>query len=203
MFSGIVETFGVIEMLSFAEDCLNLSISPVNKFHDLKVGDSIAINGVCLTITDITSKNFNVTVVPETLRKTNLKELSIGSLINLERSIKINDRIHGHCVQGHIDGVGKIIGILQDGKSALLLKIAMPKFLSKYIVKKGYIALDGMSITVIEAERDWFSITLIPHTIKSTIAHKYQLGALINIEVDILSKYIEKLLVENSHASTV
>lgn len=199
MFNGIVETMGVVKKLLFKDDCLKLSISSMNKFHDLKVGDSIAVNGICLTITDITDKNFNVTVVPETLRKSNLKELSTGSLVNLERSIKINDRINGHCVQGHSDGVGKIIDIIQDGKNALVVKISIPKSLKKYIVTKGYIALDGMSITVIETEKDWISITLIPHTTQSTISHQYQLGSLINIEVDIFGKYIEKILGENKH----
>lgn len=201
MFNGIVETIGMIEKLSSEEDCLKLNISPMDDFSDLKIGDSISVNGICLTITDITNKNFNVTVVPETLRKSNLNELQIKSLVNLERSIKVNDRIHGHSVQGHSDGVGKIIDIIQDGKNALLLKIEIPKSLKKYVVKKGYVALDGMSITIIEATNNWISIALIPHTIKSTIAHQYQLNSLINIEVDILGKYIEKILTENQHAS--
>ena len=200
MFNGIVETIGRIESLTLQKDCLHLSIAPFNELNDLKIGDSIAVNGICLTITDLTKTHFNVTVVPETLRKSNLIELSEKSLVNLERSMQITHRISGHYVQGHSDGVGEIIEMVQDGQDASLLKIAIPQSIQKYIVKKGYIALDGMSITVIEAEQDWISITLIPHTKKATIAHQYQLGSLINIEVDIFGKYIEKIFVENRHA---
>lgn len=200
MFNGIVETIGIIETFFFEEDCLKLSILPTNEFHSLKIGESIAVNGICLTITNIINKNFNVTVVPETLRKSNLIKLSSGSSVNLERSMKINDRIHGHYVQGHIDGTGKIVDIVQDGKNAILIKISIPAHLRKYIVEKGYIAVDGMSITVVELKQDWISITLIPHTRNSTIANNYQVGSLINIEVDIFGKYIEKIILENKYA---
>jgi len=201
MFNGIVETIGIVNSLSLEKDCLKMRISPTDELNDLKVGDSIAVNGICLTITDFTGQHFHVTVVPETLRKSNLIELATGSLVNLERSIKYNHRISGHYVQGHSDGVGEVIEITQDGQNALLLKIAIPESINKYIVKKGYIALDGMSITVIEAESNWISITLIPHTTKSTIAHQYKLNSLINIEVDIFGKYIEKIMGENKYAS--
>lgn len=203
MFNGIVETIGSVTALSLEKDCLQLRITPHIELDDLKIGDSISVNGICLTITDLSPKYFDVTVVPETLRKSNLIELATGSLVNLERSIKYNHRISGHYVQGHSDGVGEIIELAQDGQNALLLKIAIPSSITKYIVKKGYIALDGMSITVIEAEPTWISITLIPHTAKSTIAHQYKLGSLINIEVDIFGKYIEKIVAENRYASAV
>ena len=201
MFSGIVETIGRVKQLYFKNDCLNLCIYPHHILSDLKIGDSIAINGVCLTITALSDNNFYVTVVPETLRKTNLKNLSIKSRVNLERSIKITDRIHGHFVQGHIDSVGEIIEIIQDSIDAFLIKIKIPPSLQRYIVKKGYISLDGMSITIIESLEDWLSITLIPHTKEITIADGYRVGSLINIEVDILGKYIEKIFMEHNHAS--
>lgn len=194
MFNGIIETIGKIETLSYESDCLHLTIAPDDFFSDIKIGDSIAVNGICLTITKFTDKNFNVTIVPETCRKSNLTESELGSIVNLERSMKINDRIHGHYVQGHSDGVGKIIDMTKDGDSALLLKITIPASIQKYVVRKGYVALDGMSITIIEAQDDWITITLIPHTINATIAKEYQIGTVINIEVDILGKYIEKIL---------
>ncbi|TAK74986.1 MAG: riboflavin synthase [Gammaproteobacteria bacterium] len=188
MFSGIVETVGLVNSLTYSLDDIKLTITPCEYFSDLKVGDSIAINGVCLTITDLQGETFNVTAVPETLRRSNLQHLSIDCLVNLERAIKANDRIGGHYVQGHVDDMGEIIEI-----KAQIFKISVPSNLTKYIVNKGYIALDGMSITVIEANEKWFSVTLIPHTKKVSIAAHYQLGTKINIEVDILGKHIEKL----------
>jgi riboflavin synthase len=202
MFNGIVETVGIVLDLFEKEDCIYLCISKHPAFNDLKIGDSIAVNGICLTITDISHDNFKVTVVPETIRKTNLKTLVIGSPVNLERSLKVTDRIHGHYLQGHVDAVSQIIEMIDEGKDARLVKISVPDHLRKYIIKKGYIALDGMSITVIDAKDDWISITLIPHTINSTIAKAYQVGSLINTEVDIFGKYIEKIFGEIKHAST-
>ena len=194
MFSGIVETIGVINYMNTSNDCLHLTITPQIPFADTKVGDSISINGVCLTVTSFTSDNFNVTVVPETLRLTNLNRASQHSLVNLERSLKVGDRIGGHYVQGHVDAVGEIIEFKQDGLKAHLVTISIPSTLEKYIVKKGYITVDGMSLTVIDVTLQAFSLTLIPHTKTVTKARAYQVGDKVNIEVDILGKYVEKLL---------
>jgi riboflavin synthase len=194
MFTGIVETTGIIDYADVKEGCLHLCIKPYMAFSDLNMGDSVAINGVCLTVTEFTSTVFNVTVVPETLRLTNLGKLAKGSKVNLERSMLANARIGGHYVQGHVDGMGEIIELKPDGGSAWMVKISIPTVLEKYVVNKGYIGLDGMSITVIATTPDWFTATLIPHTQEITIVNQYKTGTQINIEVDMLGKYIEKLL---------
>tara|TARA_R110000868_G_scaffold399137_1_gene672735 strand:- start:1654 stop:2250 length:597 start_codon:yes stop_codon:yes gene_type:complete len=194
MFSGIAETAGVIRHVEYSQNCLTVIIAPMLPFLDIKIGDSIAVNGVCLTVTAFTNENFTVTIVPETSRLTNLNEMVIGSLVNLERSLKVGDRIGGHYVQGHVDEVGEVASLSHDGDAALLLTIKIPTRLQRYIVPKGYVAIDGMSITVIDAQDDWFSITLIPHTQEVSIANQYKVGTKVNIEVDILSKYIEKIV---------
>lgn len=195
MFSGIVETIGTISYLQLLRDCLLLTITPHIPFDDIKIGDSIAVNGTCLTVTHLDHHGFSVTVVPETLALTNLAQLKVGNIVNLERSLKVNSRMGGHYVQGHIDGMGKILNLTKiSGQDAWLAKISLPEKLTQYVVNKGYITLDGMSITVIEAQSDWFTVTFIPHTQKITITEQYQVGSAINIEVDILGKYVEKLL---------
>jgi len=194
MFNGITEAVGTINNLINIRDCLKINISPNKKFNDLNIGDSIAVNGVCLTITDLFNETFDATIVPETMRLTNLCELKTGDLVNLERAMKIGSRISGHYIQGHIDSVGEIIEIKKDGSDALILKISISQELEKYIINKGYIALDGMSITVIDATKKWFTITIIPHTQQVSIANYYHVGKKINIEVDMIAKYVEKLL---------
>lgn len=196
MFSGIVETIGIVLEISDKNGCKQFTIAPQIKLDDLRIGDSIAVNGICLTIIEFDANSFEVTAVPETLRITNLHRLKINSIVNLERSLKANSRIGGHYVQGHIDAAGKILEIKNDDSTALLVKITVPFHLLKYIVHKGYIALDGMSITVIATGPSWFSVTFIPHTKAATIVNQYQINDLINIEVDIMGKYIEKLLGE-------
>jgi riboflavin synthase len=201
MFSGIVETVGNILDIQIIEGCKKLSISPKNNFDDLVIGESISVNGVCLTVTDFSHDIFHVTAVPETLRLTNLNHLDIGSSVNLERSLKLNSRLGGHYVQGHVDGMGQILEIKNDHSNAWLVKINVPEKLAKYLVAKGYIALDGMSITIIQAEPDWITVTFIPHTQEVTITQHYACGQWINIEVDIMGKYIEKLLGVQAHVN--
>ncbi|HVY53481.1 MAG TPA: riboflavin synthase, partial [Gammaproteobacteria bacterium] len=152
MFSGIVEGLGIINSVLLKQDCLHVTIKPYIDFDDLHIGDSVSVNGVCLTVTELLDNNqFNVTIVPETLRLTNLNKIAAGSLVNLERSVTPITRLGGHYVQGHIDGTGEIIELTKDGQDAWILKIKTPSRLIKYIVNKGYIAMDGMSLTVIDA----------------------------------------------------
>jgi len=193
MFGGIVETTGIIKSILDGEGCRHFSITPAIAFNDLNIGDSVAINGVCLTVTKFQNNIFDVSAVPETLRLTNLGKLSALNEVNLERSLKSDSRIGGHYVQGHVDGLGQIMEIQQEGQ-ALLVKISVPAHLAKYLVNKGYITLDGMSITIIQTTPEWLTVTFIPHTQQVTIVRHYQPGAWINIEVDILGKYVEKLL---------
>ena len=199
MFSGIVETTGVVKELTTNQDCLHVCIAPNQPLTDLKIGDSIAVNGVCLTITHYTSSVFHITLVPETMRLTNLAQLLPDHLVNLERACRLSDRIGGHYVQGHVDGTGEIIDIQPDGPklrqldiTALNIKIAIPEMLAKYIIKKGFIAVDGMSLTITAITSQWFAVTLIPHTQHVTIAKTYRLGSYVNIEIDSIARYIEK-----------
>jgi riboflavin synthase len=201
MFSGIVESIGTIMHLENTGACLKISIKPQVHLDDSKIGDSLSVNGVCLTITECLGTEIKAIVVPETLRLTNLGKLSVGSLVNLERSIKNGGRNSGHYVQGHVDGMGEIIEIRPDGPKALLLKCTVPSHLSKYLVNKGYIAFDGMSLTIIEAKNDYFTLTLIPHTQQVTIAKQYKIGDFVNLEVDILGKYVEKIMGYKQHAN--
>lgn len=193
MFGGLVETVGRVQSVCDENGCKLFSIAPRATWNDLKVGDSIAVNGVCLTATRVSEEGFECSAVPETLARTNLGQVRVGSCVNLERALKVDSRIGGHYVQGHIDGVGEIIHLTGDGK-ALLVTIKIPPVLAKYIIDKGYIAIDGMSITIIRAEEQQFTVTFIPHTQETTIIDTYCLGRQLNLEVDILGKYIEKLL---------
>lgn len=194
MFTGIVETTGRVIELVHQDDCLHLCVQADMVLDDLKIGDSIAVDGVCLTVTEFTPRTFSVSLVPETLRLTHFADIQMGAEVNLERALLPTTRMGGHYVQGHVDFIGEIISIEGDGKSALLVKIAGSKSFNRYIVNKGYITLDGMSITVIQATEEFFSVTFIPHTQHSTIVKHYQVGTKVNIEVDIMGKYIEKLL---------
>lgn len=200
MFTGIVETIAHVTAIEMQNGCKVFSITPSIAYDDLVIGESIAINGICLTVTHFTSTSFNVTVVPETLRLTNLEDLKLHDPVNLERSLTLGSRMGGHYVQGHVDGVGEVIEINPDNSDALIVKISLPEKLAKYVVNKGYITLDGMSITIIESTPHWFTVTFIPHTQEVTITHQYIVGSKINLEVDILGKYIEKIVGAYTHA---
>ena len=197
MFGGIVEAAGTVISSHASGDCLALVIEPSIIFDDIAMGDSVSVNGVCLTLTNIIDQHFSVDVVPETLQKTNLNDLRAGDLVNLERSLKLQSRIGGHYVQGHVDFTAEILSIQQDGDQALIANISYPANFGHYLVNKGYVTLDGMSITIIEVAADWFSVTFIPHTQYVTNVKKYQQGTKINVEVDILGKYVEKILKGN------
>ena len=196
MFSGIVETTGLVTKITNDKGCKHIIFSPKKSFDDIAIGDSISMNGVCITVTQKKMQSFHTTVVPETLRLTNLAMLKEDDEINLERSIKADQRISGHYVQGHVDGRGEILSLENDGvdNAARIAKISLPSDLHKYIIKKGYIAIDGMSITVMDIAPDYFTVTFIPHTQQETIVKHYREKMFVNLEVDMLSKYIEKLI---------
>lgn len=202
MFSGIVETIGFIQNVLHMNEGLILQIKPLISFSDIKVGDSIAVNGVCLTVTTFDSATFTVTLVPETLRCTNLQSVTMNQAVNLERSLRADSRIGGHFVQGHVDAITEILDLQTEG-DAWLVKMSLPSHLHPYVVNKGFITLDGMSITVIETTTHWFTVTFIPHTQHHTITQHYQIGSKINIEVDMLGKYIEKLMRNNDANRTI
>lgn len=193
MFTGLVEEIGTLKIIVQVLLGKRFFIEASRVCADLHIGDSIAVNGTCLTVTDLTDTGFFVEAVAETLRLTNLGQLQEGAPVNLERSLTLQTRLGGHLLQGHVDGVGRILSIEPEG-TALLVRVGFPPVLGKYMIKKGYIGLDGMSLTLIDVEEDAFTLTLIPHTQAVTIVHTYQVGQQVNLEVDMMAKYIENFV---------
>ena len=195
MFTGIVEEMGVVRAVQLDQERDNtLTIGCRTAIEDAKLGDSIAVNGVCLTVTALDPDGFTIGVSPETLRRTSLGDLEVGRPVNLERSLRFGGRMGGHYVQGHVDGVGMITTVVPDGES-LRVTIAPPSSLLPYIVEKGYIAVDGVSLTVAERHPDTFVIALIAYTQNAVIMGRPGPGTRVNLEVDILAKYVENVLV--------
>ena len=188
MFTGIVEEVGTVR--SFDQGRLTIAAQMV--MPTLELGGSISVNGACLTVTSLEADAFRVDVVPETLRRTNLGELSIDSPVNLERPLRADGRLDGHIVQGHVDGTGTISGISADGE-ALMVRMDVPPEVARYVVEKGFIAVDGVSLTVVHCDEIGFSVTVIPHTRDHTIFGSRRVGDAVNIEIDILAKYVERL----------
>lgn len=185
MFTGIIEEVGRLK--SFDGGRLEISCEKI--LSDIKIGNSISTNGICLTVVDFGRDFFAADVMPETFRKTSLTDKNF----NLERALKVGDRLGGHIVSGHIDGVGKILSIRAEG-NALLIKISAENSLLKHISPKGSVALDGISLTVVDAGEENFSISMIPHTREVTNFKNKRVGSLVNIETDILAKYVERLM---------
>lgn len=193
MFSGIVEETGTVTRLEARPGGATCTVQAQVVLDDVKIGDSIAINGACLTVVRYDDTSFTVELAPETLRKTALGEVRGGDEVNLERALAANGRIGGHVVQGHVDGTAQVVAMQPDGEG-VLATFRAPKALLPYIVAKGYVAIDGMSLTVVDTGADWFSISFIPHTRSVTNARHYAPGRHVNLEVDVLGKYVEKLL---------
>ena len=188
MFTGIVEEVGSVK--SVGEGRLVIGASEV--LSDVKVGDSISVNGACLTVTTHDDASFSVDVVAETLRRTNLGELTAGSPVNLERSMPANGRFGGHMVQGHVDGTATIRSIESEG-DALMVGFDAPSSVMRYVVEKGFIAVDGASLTIVNCDNFSFSVTIIPHTQENTVFKSKKVGDSVNLEVDIMAKYVERL----------
>jgi riboflavin synthase len=193
MFSGIVEEVGTITAFDKRPGGITLTIRARAVLGQTQIGDSIAVNGACLTVVRFDERTFDVDMAPETLRKTSLQQCGIGDSVNLERSLMANGRVGGHFVQGHIDSTAEVVEMAPDGEG-VLATFRPPAELMRYIVPKGYVAIDGMSLTVVDTGPDWFSISFIPHTREVTVVKDYERGHLVNLEVDILGKYVEKLL---------
>lgn len=189
MFTGIVEETGRIRAIG-AE---GISIAAALVLDGLHSGDSIAVNGVCLTVTDFDKNSFQADVMPETVRCTALSALRRGNLVNLERALEVSSRLGGHIVSGHVDGVGLIKGFKTEG-NAVLLRVSAAAEIIKYIIPKGSVALDGISLTVVEVAADSFTVSLIPHTRANTDLQEKQPGEKINIENDIIGKYVDRFL---------
>ena len=194
MFTGIIEGIGKIEKISQNtknRSAIQMTVNLGKHAKGLKIGQSVALNGVCLTATKLSKSSCIFEMIEETTKKTDLGNLKVGGIINIERSLKAGDRLEGHFVLGHVDGVGIITKIIKKPKEVQVW-FEIPKKLSKYVVKKGSITLDGISLTVVDAKKDLASVCLIPHTIKVTNFKSKKVGDKLNIETDILGKYIKK-----------
>ena len=193
MFTGIVEELGSVRECRRDGDGFALSINCSTVLEGTILGDSIAVNGVCLTVTALDDKGFVTGLAPETRKRTDLEALVPGSKVNLERSVTPSTRMGGHFVQGHVDTTGTIKSFKRD-EDALWVAISAPESVMRYIVTKGYITLDGTSLTVVDVGKDWFSVTLVAYTQAHIVMPLKKPGDKINIEVDVLGKYVERLI---------
>ena len=202
MFTGIIEEIGTIRAVRHGANSSQVTVAVQKILEDVKVGDSINTNGVCLTVTSFGNDYFTMDVMPETLRRTNFAALKPGSRVNLERALRLADRLGGHLVSGHIDGTGKI-GKKWVEDNAVWFNILADPGLLRYIVEKGSVALDGISLTVASVDRQSLGVSLIPHTQGVTTLMDKKPGDLLNIECDLLAKYIEKLTTTGDHGSKI
>ena len=196
MFTGLVAELGTVQRLARQGSSYHLTVGAKKVLTNLKIGDSVAVNGACLTVVRMDEGGFTADVMPETVRLTNLGSLQPGSKVNLERTLRLCDGLDGHIVSGHVEGLGTISEQRPEG-IAVVVTIATPPELLKYIIKKGSIAIDGISLTVTEVTDTSFSVSLIPHTAKETTLGFKKVGDSVNLETDILGKYVERMLTWN------
>lgn len=190
MFTGLVEEKGTVLRLE-GRGFIEIRASRV--LDGLEAGDSICVSGVCLTVVNRAPERFEAEVMPETMRRTSLVDLRPGSVVNLERALAVGDRLAGHLVYGHVDGTGLVTGRSEE-ENAVIFEISMPGELSRYMVPKGSVAVDGISLTIVEVQSDRFEVSIVPHTLKMTTLEDARHGTRVNLEVDILAKYVESLL---------
>ncbi|XUM01121.1 riboflavin synthase [Streptomyces venezuelae ATCC 10712] len=193
MFTGIVEELGEVVAVEQLEDASRFRLRGPLVTEGAQHGDSIAVNGVCLTVVEFGDGEFTADVMAETLKRSSLGALETGSRVNLERPMAVGGRLGGHIVQGHVDGTGTILE-RTPSEHWELVKVGLPAHLSRYVVEKGSITVDGVSLTVVEVADDWFTISLIPTTLDLTTLGSKQPGAPVNLEVDVIAKYVERLL---------
>ena len=196
MFTGLVAELGTVQRLARQGSSYHLTVGAKKVLTNLKIGDSVAVNGACLTVVRMDEGGFTADVMPETVRLTNIGSLQPGSKVNLERTLRLCDGLDGHIVSGHVEGLGTISEQRPEG-IAVVVTIATPPELLKYIIKKGSIAIDGISLTVTEVTDTSFSVSLIPHTAKETTLGFKKVGDSVNLETDILGKYVERMLTWN------
>ena len=189
MFTGIVEEVGRVASMSD----YRLVIQAETVLSDVGLGDSISVNGACLTVVEFDAGSFAVDLAPETLRRTSLGQVGPGGAVNLERALAAHDRMGGHIVQGHVDGTGDITGLTPE-VDCFIMEITVPESLAPYIVEKGFIAVDGISLTVVQSAEFRFTISVIPFTMQHTNLREREVGDKVNLEADILAKYVESLL---------
>ncbi len=193
MFTGIISELGTVQGIKKNSRDTAFTIHALQTCKGLKIGDSVAVNGACHTVVHKTKSSFTVESIPETLKRTNLGDLKVNSKVNLERPVQVGGRLDGHIVTGHIDSTIQVAKIVKD-KNAVLFEFTVPRALTRYIVAKGSVALDGISLTVIQITSTKLIVGIIPHTIEQTNLKTRKIGDQINLEVDILAKHTEKLL---------
>jgi len=192
VFTGIIQSIGEVVNIQRLSKDMRITILPSPPFEDIALGESIAVNGACLTVEKYHNNQFSVYVSKETLGKTNLIYLKIGHKVNLERALTLSDRLGGHLVSGHVDCLSKVKQISRDGLSKRFI-LEFPERFSKYVIEKGSIALDGISLTINRCGKDFIEINIIPETQKKTTISQWQVGTLVNTEFDIIGKYVEKM----------
>lgn len=202
MFTGIVEDVGAVKALQKNRQSMKITVASPMITADVKLGDSIAVNGVCLTVTHFNERELTMDVMPETVKATNLQQLAVGDAVNLERAMPANGRFGGHFVSGHVDGVGKILR-KRPMANAVYIDIEVGEELMSYCIPKGSITIDGTSLTLFTVEKSSVTVSLIPHTYKETILGMKNEGAIVNIETDLVGKYIVNQLQRGQATSTI
>lgn len=194
MFTGIIAAIGKIETIQPQGGDLRLQVATQKlDLADVALGDSIAVNGVCLTVVEINAAKLSFDVSRESLERTSLGSVQTGSAVNLEKALAVGDRLGGHFVSGHVDGLGKVLS-LQESARSVTCRIEVPVGLERYIAEKGSICIDGVSLTVNNVGDNWFEVNIIPHTMQETIISHYQAATKVNLEVDLIARYLERLL---------
>jgi len=193
VFTGIVEELGEVVGVEELQDASRLTVRGPLVTADAGHGDSIAVNGVCLTVVDSRDGEFTADVMAETLKRSSLGALAVGSPVNLERAVRVGERLGGHVVQGHVDGTGALVSVTPD-RHWTVVRVSLPDGLARYVVEKGSITVDGVSLTVSALDADWFEVSLIPTTLALTTLGRKGAGDPVNLEVDVLAKHVEKLL---------
>jgi riboflavin synthase len=201
MFTGLVEELGSVASMRRGSKSVQITIKANKVLTDVKLGDSIAVNGTCLTVVEYTADHFTADVMPETVDRTVLAALKNGDRVNLERTLAVGDRLGGHIVTGHIDGVGQILAKTRHD-NAIIIRIQAPEKVMKYIIEKGSVAIDGISLTVVACTDEEFSVSLIPHTAAVTTLGIKKPGDMVNLETDILGKYVERFFSRDQKMST-
>ena len=201
MFTGLIEGIGKVTGITRTRGDMKLTIMPLFDMSDCGIGDSISVNGVCLTITGTKDRSISMDVSQETISRSTLDQFNQGDEVNLERAMRLTDRLGGHLVSGHVDGVGRILKTEQNQRS-WLIRIGVDEDLARYTIEKGSIAVDGISLTINSCQNRYFEVNIIPETAKQTTILRKKAGDLVNIETDLIAKYVEKFLLKERFAET-
>jgi riboflavin synthase len=194
MFTGIIAAIGQVTSVTPSGGDMRLKVATQKlDLSDVSLGDSIAINGVCLTVVELDEAHVSFDVSKESLERTALSQIAAGSSVNLEKALAVGDRLGGHMVSGHVDGLGKVLQLTPSARS-VQFRIEVPANLERYVAEKGSITIDGVSLTVNQVGPGWFDINIIPHTMQETIIKEYNVGTMVNLEVDLIARYLERLL---------